>query len=63
MHVANLFKGLKYYAANPYSVGKLDHYSSEPFNSPALGHEFVQSLGTAGGRGEAVPTVHQLHCL
>ena len=32
-------------------------------NSPALDHEFIHGLGTAWGRREAVPTVHQLQCL
>ena len=32
-------------------------------NSPALDHEFIHGLGTAGGRGEAVTMVHELHCL
>ena len=32
-------------------------------NSPALGHEFIKSLGTAGRRRETIPTLYQLHCL
>ena len=74
LHVANILKAsnnmqqtflkaLNTMQQIPTVFGELDHYSSESFNSPALGHEFVQSLGTAGGRGETIPTVHQLHCL
>ena len=32
-------------------------------NWPALDHEFIHGLGAARGRGEAVPTIYQLHCL